>query len=167
MSDQNKNHYYVLRLNHRTERDKRLTTHIALIARAFGCKGFIYTGDEDNKLEESISKVNNTWSPKNNFIISYWDDWLKNLKLLQNSNTIFVHLTMYGKKIQDVQEEIYKSYKTEKKNIIFIVGGAKVPDIVYKLSKYNVSVTNQPHSEAGALAVALDRIFPDAIETTL
>lgn len=160
------NHYYVLRLNHRIERDKRLTTHIALITRAFGSKGFIYTGEEDHKLEDSISKVNNSWSPDNDFIISYWDDWLKNLKLLLNTNTIFVHLTMYGKKIQDVQEEIFKCYNVDHLNVLFIVGGAKVPDIVYKLSKYNVSVTNQPHSEAGALAVALDRIFPEAIETT-
>ena len=53
------NHYYVLRLNHRIERDKRLTTHIALIARAFGCKGFIYTGEEDFNLEKSIDEVNN------------------------------------------------------------------------------------------------------------
>lgn len=165
MSVQNKKHYYVLRLNHRIERDKRLTTHIALIARAFGCKGFIYTGEEDNKLEKSITNVNTTWSPNNNFIITYWDDWLKNLKLLLNTNTIFVHLTMYGQKIQDVQQEIFKCYSTANQNVIFIVGGAKVPDIIYKLSKYNVSVTNQPHSEAGALAVALDRIFPQAIET--
>ena len=157
------NHYYVLRLNHRIERDKRLTTHIALIARAFGCKGFIYTGEQDFNLERSIEEVNSNWSKDYDFIISYWDDWLKNLKLLLKTNTILVHLTMYGTKIQDVQKEILENFIHEKRNIIFIVGGAKVPEIVYNLSKYNVSVTNQPHSEAGALAVALDRIFPNAI----
>ena len=57
--------------------------------------------------------------------------------------------------------------KKRKKNIIFVVGGAKVPEIIYKLSKYNISVTNQPHSEAGALAVALDRVFPDSITSDL
>lgn len=157
------NDYYVLRLNHRIERDKRLTTHIALIARAFGCKGFIYTGEEDIKLEQSIKKVNNTWSPNNDFTISYWDDWIKNLKLILNTDTILVHLTMYGQKIQEIQNEIYSSFNEGKKNLIFVVGGAKVPDVIYKLSKYNVSITNQPHSEAGALAVALDRIIPGSI----
>lgn len=163
MQNQEQNYYYVLRLNHRIERDKRLTTHIALIARAFGCKGFIYTGEEDLKLEESITKVNSNWSANHEYIISYWDDWIKNLKLVLQTNTILVHLTMYGHKIQEMQQEIQNCYYKEKKNIIFIVGGAKVPDIIYKLSKYNVSVTNQPHSEAGALAVALDRVFPDSI----
>ena len=167
MFNEKNNHYYVLRLNHRIERDKRLTTHIALIARAFGCKGFIYTGEEDLKLEESISQVNSSWSKNHEFIISYWDDWLKNLKLVLKTNTILVHLTMYGSKIQDLQEEINSLYTKERLNIIFVVGGAKVPDIVYKLSKYNISITNQPHSEAGALAVALDRIFSEAIESKL
>ncbi len=165
MQNKSENFYYVLRLNHRIERDKRLTTHIALIARAFGCKGFIYTGEEDFKLEKSIEKVNSSWSPNNEFIISYWDDWLKNLKLILNTDTFLVHLTMYGTKIQLVQKEINQQFLNEKKNIIFIVGGAKVPDIVYKLSKYNVSITSQPHSEAGALAVALDRIFPEVIDS--
>ena len=160
------NHYYVLRLNHRIERDKRLTTHIALIARAFGCKGFIYTGEEDFKLEQSIKKLHSAWSQNTEYLISYWDDWIKNLKVILNTKTILVHLTMYGTKIQLLQEEINKMYISGY-NVIFVVGGAKVPDIVYKLSKYNVSVTNQPHSEAGALAVALDRIFPDSIDTNL
>lgn len=164
MQHQELNHYYVLRLNHRIERDKRLTTHIALIARAFGCKGFIYTGEEDLKLEESIAKVNSNWSENHEYLIHFWDDWLKNLKLILQTNTILVHLTMYGTKIQDIQEEISNSFYKEKKNIIFVVGGAKVPDIIYRYSKYNVSVTNQPHSEAGALAVALDRIFPGSID---
>ncbi|MCC6052717.1 MAG: tRNA (cytidine(56)-2'-O)-methyltransferase, partial [Desulfurococcaceae archaeon] len=32
---------YVLRYGHRPERDKRVTTHVALVARAFGASGFI------------------------------------------------------------------------------------------------------------------------------
>jgi tRNA (cytidine56-2'-O)-methyltransferase len=161
-----RNHYYVLRLNHRYERDKRLTTHIALIARAFNARGFIYTGEEDIKLEDSINAVNNTWSTDHKFSVLYWDDWIKNLKLLLLKNVVLVHLTMYGEKIQNLQKEINQIY-TEGFNIIFVVGGAKVPEIIYKMSKYNISVTNQPHSEAGALAVALDRVFPDSINSNL
>ena len=154
--------YFILRLNHRIIRDKRLSTHVGLIARAFGARGLIYTGEKDISLECSISSMNDSWGSRK-FEICYWDDWLKNLKFLNKTKTVFVHLTMYGDPIQGAQDAIYKIFKEEKKNIVFIVGGAKVPDIIYKISRFNVSVTNQPHSEAGALAVTLDRVFKDAI----
>ena len=154
------NNYYVLRLHHRIVRDKRLSTHVGLIARAFGAKGYIYSGEKDTILEKSITEINKNFNQK--FECTYWDDWMANLKFLSKTNTIFVHLTMYGTPIQDVQENIFQEFDTGK-NIIFIVGGAKVPTIIYKISKYNISVTNQPHSEAGALAVTLDRIFKNAI----
>ncbi|MDG6922255.1 MAG: tRNA (cytidine(56)-2'-O)-methyltransferase, partial [Nitrososphaerota archaeon] len=35
----------------------------------------------------------------------------------------------------------------------------KVPREVYSLSHFNVAVGSQPHSEVGALAVFLDRIY--------
>ena len=158
------NRYYVLRLNHRIERDKRLTTHVGLIARALGARAFLYSGEEDFHLENSISDLNVAWGGKNRFYIEFWDDWLLNLKMLSKKNFIFVHLTMYGTNIQDIQSVIRDLYQQNKMNIMFIVGGAKVPDILYTISQFNVAVTNQPHSEAGALAIALDRIFPDAIK---
>lgn len=151
--------YYVLRLNHRIIRDKRLSTHVGLIARAFGAKALIYSGEEDKNLENSINEINYSWG--GSFYVEFWDDWILNLKLLRKTEILFVHLTMYGDNIQTVQESIYDQYKIQKKNILFIVGGAKVPEIVYKICHFNVSITNQPHSEAGALAVALDRIFKD------
>jgi tRNA (cytidine56-2'-O)-methyltransferase len=153
--------YYVLRLNHRIIRDKRLSTHVGLIARAFGAKGLIYSGEKDNSLESSLTKINENRG--GSFEIEYWDDYLANLKFLSKTDTVFVHLTMYGEKIQKVQHLINEMYTRLKKNILIIVGGAKVPDIIYKISHFNISVTNQPHSEAGALAVALDRIFIEAI----
>ena len=156
--------YYVLRLNHRIVRDKRLSTHVGLIARAFGATGLIYSGEKDITLESSIREVNQSWRNKT-FEIAYWDDWLTNLKLLNKTDCIFVHLTMYGNPIQSVQDEIFDLYEKKDKDIVIIVGGAKVPDIIYKISHFNVSVTNQPHSEAGALSVALDRIFKDAINS--
>ena len=149
--------YYVLRLNHRIVRDKRLSTHVGLIARAFGARALIYSGDEDKNLENSINEIKHSWGGL--FYVEFWDDWILNLKLLKKTEMIFVHLTMYGESIQSVQESIYNHFKTQKKNILIIVGGAKVPEIVYKICHFNVSITNQPHSEAGALAVALDRIF--------
>ena len=153
--------YFILRLNHRIIRDKRLSTHVGLIARAFGASGLIYSGEKDNKLENSIYEINKSWG--GDFTVEYWDDWLLQLKLSSNLNFTLVHLTMYGVPIQNIQKQIKDCFIKKKKNIIFIVGGAKVPDILYKISEFNVSVTNQPHSEAGALAVTLDRIFENSI----
>jgi tRNA (cytidine56-2'-O)-methyltransferase len=34
-----------------------------------------------------------------------------------------------------------------------------VPGEVYQLSDWNISVTNQPHSEVAALSILLDRFF--------
>ena len=47
-------HISVLRLDHRLPRDERITTHVALVARAFGASEMIYTGQYDSGLEKSI-----------------------------------------------------------------------------------------------------------------
>lgn len=51
---------FVLRLGHRPLRDKRVTTHVALVARAFGAKG-IYVDGKDQKLVEKIKDVISLW----------------------------------------------------------------------------------------------------------
>ena len=45
------------------------------------------------------------------------------------------------------------------KNKLIIVGGAKVPGIIYKLSDWNISITSQPHSEISALSIFLHELF--------
>ncbi|MHA2364497.1 MAG: tRNA (cytidine(56)-2'-O)-methyltransferase [Candidatus Hodarchaeales archaeon] len=156
--------YHVLRLNHRIKRDKRTSTHVGLVARAFGARGFIYSGEPDPKLERSLIEVKEGWGGRE-FEITFWDDWINNCNLLISTGTVIVHLTMYGDPLQSLQNEINNIYYNKKKNIIFIVGGAKVPPEIYKIAHFNVSVTKQPHSEIAALAVTLDRIFPTAINT--
>ena len=47
---------YVLRLGHRPDRDKRVTTHVALTARAFGAQG-IFVSTKDEELERSVRSV--------------------------------------------------------------------------------------------------------------
>ena len=49
--------------------------------------------------------------------------------------------------------EIIDEVKECGRDILIIVGGSKVPSKVYKNATWNVSVTNQPHSEVAALAV--------------
>ena len=156
---------YVLRIGHRPDRDKRITTHVALVARAFGAKGFILGDTIDKNIEESVKKVINNWGGKDFEIImgvnsvKYVKEWKK--------HGCVVHLTMYGINIPDIIDEIRERCQ----NILVIVGAEKVPRVFYGLSHYNVAIGHQPHSEVAALAIFLDRLwegkeinitFPDA-----
>ena len=140
---------FVLRLFHRKERDKRVTTHCALVARAFLAKKMYYCGDKDEKLEEKVKDVVKRWG--GDFDVEYIENWKAFIK---NFEGIKVHLTMYGIPLPEKIDEIRKHPK-----ILIIIGSEKVPGIVYKLADYNISITNQPHSEIAALAIFLDHLF--------
>ncbi len=139
----------ILRLGHRN-RDKRITTHCGLVARAFGADKIIICGEEDECVN-NINKASKAWGGK--FKAVYSKNFQKTLRQLKKSNKI-IHLTFYG---IPIQKEINKIRK--EKNIIIVIGAEKVPRIVYDLADYNIAVTNQPHSEVAALAIALDKIF--------
>ena len=47
----------VLRLGYRKGRDPRITTHLALVARAMGADGFLLAGDEDKEMFENLESV--------------------------------------------------------------------------------------------------------------
>ncbi len=138
---------YVLRLGHR-ERDKRISTHVALTARAFGAKGIYFTVYDKNVFE-SVKDVVKRWG--GNFFIKQIDNWKRFLKDFEG---IKVHLTMYGIPLPKKIGEIRKA-----KKMLVIVGAEKVPREVYELSDYNIAIGNQPHSEVAALAVFLDRVL--------
>jgi len=140
---------WVLRLGHRRGRDPRLTTHVALTARALGCDGIILSGEKDDSIMENINEVVKNWG--NHFEVRYEKNWRK---IINNWKGKTIHLTMYGLPIQDKIDEIKKS-----KNILVIIGSEKVPSDVYRLVDFNIAVTNQPHSEVGSLAIFLDRLF--------
>ena len=145
---------YVLRLGHRPLRDKRISTHVGLVARAFGASGIYYTNTNDLNLKKSLEKVVKTWGGP--FEIHVGGDW-KELVKKWKKRGIIVHLTMYGENIED--SDVIARIKQEKKDILVIVGSEKVPAEVYQLADYNVAIGNQPHSEVSALAVFLDRFF--------
>lgn len=65
-----------------------------------------------------------------------------------------VHLTMYGEPIDRALVRL-RSYR----NLLVVVGGAKVPSDLYQLADVNVAVGHQPHSEVAALAILLDRLI--------
>jgi len=47
---------WIVRIGHRPERDKRVTTHVALTSRAFGASG-IFVDTSDRVLEENVMSV--------------------------------------------------------------------------------------------------------------
>ncbi|MFO7872445.1 MAG: tRNA (cytidine(56)-2'-O)-methyltransferase [Candidatus Undinarchaeales archaeon] len=140
----------ILRIGHRIERDKRLSTHVGLVARAFGADKLYYTGQKDSGMEESIEKIRNIWGGF--FEVEHIKSWRK---FIPEFKGIVVHLTMYGLPFQKELEWV----KKEGKDVLIVLGGQKVPGEVYELADFNLAVTNQPHSEAGALSVFLDRFF--------
>jgi len=149
----NKPKIWVLRLCHRRERDKRVTTHLFLASRAFGADGVFYSGERDEKVEKSVEKVNKSWGGA--FEVKHTRSWKQVISEWKRSDNEVVHLTMYGLPLQEVISEIRSSLKDK----LIIVGGAKVPGAIYSLADWNVSVTSQPHSEVSALGVFLHELF--------
>lgn len=143
---------HILRLGHRIARDKRITTHCALVSRALGAEKMLYAGQRDTGLEHSVSKVVADFGGP--FALAYAQDWKKAMTEFQKSRGKVVHLTVYGIPLQNSIKEIRKT-----KKLLAVVGGEKVPPAVYQQADWNISVTSQPHSEIAALAVFLHELF--------
>lgn len=137
---------WIMRIGHRPERDKRVTTHVALSSRALGAKG-IYVDTEDPKLEENIRSVVDRFG--GDYTIKTGVTWKE---VTKNFKGKVVHLTMYGSRVDEALPMIPKD-----EDIMIIVGAEKVPPEVYQRADFNISVGNQPHSEIAALAIFLDR----------
>jgi len=142
----------VLRLGHRPFRDKRVTTHLMLAARAFGSSESFYTGTKDISVEDTVRKVVRDWG--GDFEIVFCKSWRSAVGDWKNRGKI-VHLTMYGLPIQDVISTIRENPADK----LVIVGGAKVPGEIFSIADWNVAVTSQPHSEVSALAVFLHMLL--------
>jgi tRNA (cytidine56-2'-O)-methyltransferase len=142
----------VLRYGHRLVRDYRVTSHACLVARALGAEKIIINGERDQSVEKSVKSVVTRWGGK--FSVEFAESWRKVLKEYKKKGYFVAHLTMYGKALEKEAKELRKQ-----KKILLIIGSQKVEPAVYELSDLNLSVTQQPHSEIAALAVALDWIF--------
>lgn len=143
----------VLRLDHRYVRDDRVTTHVFLTARAFGADRVIYSGQRDEKMEEGVREVVEMWGGP--FKVEYTRDWKQAIEEWKGKGGEVVHLTVYGLPVQDAIREIRKSMRDK----MIVVGGAKVPRVVYELADWNVAITSQPHSEISALSIFLHELF--------
>jgi len=137
---------WIMRIGHRPQRDKRVTTHVALSSRAFGAKG-IFVDTEDKILEENVRSVCERFG--GDFTIKTGVRWKDTVKRFDG---VVVHLTMYGQRLDEGMAKIPPD-----KDVLIIVGAEKVPPDVYEKAHFNISVGNQPHSEIAALSVFLDR----------
>jgi len=137
----------VLRLGHRPSRDKRITTHCGLVARAFGAKEMIISGEEDGELVSRLSALSKKWGGK--FRARYEKDWKKVLRAFPGKK---IHLTMYG---EDFQKTAKGLRKAPQKKVMLVVGAGKVPPELYSMCDVNSAAGNQPHSEVAAIGLFL------------
>jgi tRNA (cytidine56-2'-O)-methyltransferase len=79
------------------------------------------------------------------------EDWKR---VIRSFEGLVVHLTMYGQPLERVLPRLRRAAR-----VLIVVGGAKVPADLYRLSSLNVAVGHQPHSEVAAVAVVLDRML--------
>ncbi len=138
----------MLRIGHRPGRDPRLTTHLALAARALGARR-MYLHPPDEEVAETVAKVAGHWG--GGFKVVPTERWRE---VVRGFSGPVVHLTMYGRPLDRVLPQLRRAPA-----VLVVVGGAKVPSDLYGLATYNVAVGNQPHSEVAALAVTLDRLL--------
>jgi tRNA (cytidine56-2'-O)-methyltransferase len=136
----------ILRIGHRINRDKRITTHVALVARAFGADTIFITTKDEN-IKKNIQSVCKRFGG-----MFQVETGVDHKKIIRSWEGTIVHLTMYGEALETAVAQINRS-----RDLLIIVGAEKVPPYFYEVADLNVSVGNQPHSEVAALAVFLDR----------
>jgi len=130
-------------------RDKRITTHVGLTARALGADGMLLAAN-DPKIKKSIDDVTRTWG--GDFFVEIDVDWRREINEWKERGGMVVHLTMYGLNLADAID------KMQNRDLLLIVGAEKVRSVIYDLADLNVAVGNQPHSEVAALALVLDHL---------
>jgi len=140
----------VVRIGQRLVRDDRVTTHVALVSRAFGAEKILMT-EVNPEIRDTLEKINVTWG--GSFEVEFIDNWKSIVKKKKEERFTVIHLTMYGENINHIQEKLQKE-----NNLLIVVGAEKVPREIYELADFNVGIGNQPHSEISALAILLDRI---------
>jgi len=138
----------VLRVGHRPGRDPRLSTHVALVARAFGARR-LYLHPPDDRVEQSLAGVRERWG--GSFEVVPAPSWTT---VVREASGPVVHLTMYGQPFARVLPRLRRA-----RELLLVVGGAKVPSRLYGDATFNVSVGSQPHSEVAAVAVVLSELL--------
>lgn len=141
----------VLRLSTRSYRDLRITTHVALVTRAFGGERIYLPKGAGSEIEKTVNGITERFG--GNFEIATYETASKTIREKKKQGYQIVHLTMYGEQLSNEIPTLRKASK-----MLIVVGAGKVPPEIYQLADFNISVTNQPHSEVGALAVVMHEI---------
>lgn len=136
----------ILRLGHRPARDKRMTTHVGLVARAFNADRLLID-TKDDELEKVIESVVSRFGGE--FETDSGINWRK---VIRDWPGTIVHLTMYGEHIDEIMHKV-----PTKGDLLIVVGSEKVRREVYERADLNIAIGHQPHSEVAALAIFLDR----------
>jgi tRNA (cytidine56-2'-O)-methyltransferase len=147
----------VLRLGHRPARDKRITTHVALTARALGARR-IRIAEEDPGVVATVRAVAKRFG--GTFEVDSGTGWKGPIRQWKEAGGQVVHLTMYGEPLGEAAQRV----RDAGRDILVVVGAEKVPSELYGLADHNIAVGNQPHSEVAALALLLDRLRGGAWE---
>jgi len=158
----------IFRIGHRIFRDKRITTHLALVSRAFGASEIVIAGEKDEKILKSVKKVVAEWGGDFKIEFVPFEGWKPFLEEWTEKQGKIIHLTMYGENLPVFQQNkefsnLFSSPESLKR-LLVVVGGKKVPSKVFQYANWNIAVSNQPHSEVGALAIFLSHLIPDSLE---
>jgi tRNA (cytidine56-2'-O)-methyltransferase len=148
----------VLRLGHRPARDKRVTTHVCLTARALGAAR-VRIAEEDDSVARSVRQLAARFGGA--FEVEAGTGWKGAVRQWKEAGGQVVHLTMYGEPLSAAVPRV----AADGRDVLVVVGAEKVPADLYELADHNVAVGNQPHSEVAALALFLDRLRGGAWET--
>ena len=108
----------VLRWGHRPQRDVRLTTHVALTARALCASGFVLSDVEDSNIEQTLRKITMRWG--GTFHFEMGTPWKKVVRNWKDNGGVVVHLTAYGENIQ--RSDVLNRIKELKKDVLVVVG---------------------------------------------
>jgi tRNA (cytidine56-2'-O)-methyltransferase len=103
----------------------------------------------DAPLTARLDAVSRAWGGA--FEVVPTPDWRRAVRAFDGS---VVHLTMYGLPLERVLPRLRRA-----RHLLVVVGGAKVPPELYRLSSVNVAVGHEPHSEVAAVAVLLERLL--------
>jgi len=143
----------VLRLGHRFERDARVTSHLALAARALGADEIVIADVIDEKLKRTVDEISTNWGGR--FEVKTGIPWREFVRDWQTKGGEVIHLTMYGQPLSKAIDKIRRFAKDK----LIVVGATKVPSEVYRMADYNLAISSQPHSECSALAIFLHELF--------
>jgi tRNA (cytidine56-2'-O)-methyltransferase len=138
----------VLRLGHRPQRDRRLTTHVCLTARAFGADAVLVDAG-DPRVEETVEDVVERFGGPFELEMG-----VPAAGRMRAHDGPVVHLTMYGEPMGEVLPGL-EGAPAVPQDLMVAVGAGKVGTEVYEAADRNAAVGHQPHSEVAALAVFL------------